>query len=157
MTIVIPEGIARRIRRVAEELGVTPEEYVLDALTRDLDPGEGAREYVEAARSLIAQAEEELRRGDLRQAGEKVWGACALAIKAHALARRGRRLESHKELWLYKNVVAEELGDWVKAVFRQADSMHRNFYEGLATREDVEDTLREVKKLVSAVSESVEG
>ncbi len=53
--------------------------------------------------------------------------------------------------------VAEELGDWVKAVFRQADSMHRNFYEGLATREDVEDTLREVKKLVSAVSESIEG
>ncbi len=54
VTIVIPEGIARRIRRVAEELGVTPEEYVLDALTRGLDPGEGAREYVEAARSLIA-------------------------------------------------------------------------------------------------------
>ena len=54
-------------------------------------------------------------------------------------------------------MVAEELGDWVKAVFRQADSMHRNFYEGLATREDVEDTLREVKKLVSAVSESIEG
>ncbi len=87
----------------------------------------------------------------------RVWGACALAIKAHALARRGRRLESRKELWLYKNVVTGELGDWVKAVFRQADSMHRNFYEGLAAREDVEDTLREVKKLVSAVSESIEG
>ena len=41
-------------------------------------------------------------------------------------------------------------------MFRQADSMHKNFYEGLATREGVEDTLREVEKLVKAVKESIE-
>ena len=29
--------------------------------------------------------------------------------------------------------------------------MHRNFYENLATREDVEDALREVEKLVETV------
>jgi phosphate uptake regulator len=51
--------------------------------------------------------------------------------------------------------VARELGDWVRAVFRQADSMHKNFYENLATREDVEDALREVEKLVKAVDEAL--
>jgi len=35
--------------------------------------------------------------------------------------------------------------------------MHRNFYEGLAAKEDVEDSLREVEKLASAISERVEG
>ena len=34
--------------------------------------------------------------------------------------------------------------------------MHKNFYEGLATREDVEDAPREVEKLVKAVKESIE-
>ena len=44
------------------------EEYLLDALTRDLDPDESAREYVEVVRNLVEQAREELSKGDLRQA-----------------------------------------------------------------------------------------
>jgi hypothetical protein len=80
---------------------------------------------------------------------------CALAIKAHALRRRGRRIENYAELWAYKNEVAGELDDWVRAVFRQADSLHKNFYESLATRVDVEDALREVEKLVKAMEEKL--
>jgi len=156
MVITIPESIAKRIREVAERLGVTPEEYILDLVTRDLDPEERAREYIKAVHDLVAQAREELEKGDLRQASEKVWGACALAVKAHALTRKGLRLESHRDLWLYKNEMAKELGDWVRAVFRQADSMHKNFYEELATREDVEDSLKEVEKLVTAISRLIE-
>ncbi|HID17589.1 TPA: hypothetical protein EYP26_04775 [Candidatus Bathyarchaeota archaeon] len=57
-------------------------------------------------------------------------------------------MESHGELWIYKNKVAQGLGEWVKAAFRQADSMHKNFYENLATKEDVEGVLKEVERLV---------
>ena len=157
MAIVVSGRIAERLRRAAEERGMTPEELLLSLLTADLDPRGRAREYVEAALSLIEQAREELKKGDLSQASEKIWGAAALAIKAHALARKGLVLESHRDLWVYKNEVARELGDWVRAVFRQADSMHRNFYEGVATREDVEDSLREVERLVRAIRRVVEG
>ena len=80
-------------------------------------------------------------------------GACALAIKAHALHREGRRLESHRELWVYKNRVARELGEWVRHAFMVADSMHKN--EGMATREDVEDALREVERLVESVRKAL--
>jgi len=156
VVITIPENMAKRIREAAERLGVTPEEYILELISKDLDPEERAREYIKAARDLVAQARKELEKGDLRQAGEKIWGACALAIKAHALARRGLKLESHRDLWLYKNEVVKELGDWVRTAFLMANSMHKNFYEGLATREDVEDSLREVEKLVKAVSEAIE-
>ena len=38
---------------------------------------------------------------------------------------------------MYKNEIAREIGDWVKIVFKLADSMHKNFYENLTTREDV--------------------
>ncbi len=125
-------------------------------MTRDLDPDESAREYTEVVHNLVEQAREELSKGDLRQASEKIWDACALAVKAHALAKKRVRIASRKELWIYRNEVAKELGDWIRSVFRQADSMHKNLYEGLATREDVEDTLREVEKLVKAVKESIE-
>jgi len=72
VSITIPESVARRVREAAEKLGVTPEEYILDVLTRDVDPEKRAREYIEAARELLAQARVELKRGDLRQAGEKI-------------------------------------------------------------------------------------
>jgi len=140
--IIIPENMAKRIREAAEKLGLTPEGYILDLVAKNLNPEERAGVYIEAARGLVARAREELGKGDLRQADEKIWGACDLAIKAHALARRGLKLESHRDVWLYKNEVVKELGDWVRTVFLKADSMHRNFYEGLATREDVEDSLR---------------
>jgi len=83
-------------------------------------------------------------------------GVYVLIAKVHVLARKGQRLELHIEFWLYKNEVAKELGDWIGTVFLRADSMYRNFYEGLATIEDVEDILKEVEKLVSAISKSIE-
>ncbi len=156
MSIIIPESIARRVREEAEKHGMTPEEYILEVLTRDLDPEEKVRDYIEAARILIIQAKEELEKGDLRQACEKIWGACALAIKAYVLARKKQELKSHKDLWIYKDEVVRELGEWVRTAFLKADSMHKNFYEGLATREDVEDSLKEVEKLVITVSKALE-
>jgi len=151
MPLVIPEKIAEKLRREAEKFGLTPEGYILEFLAKNLDPEERAKEYIESALSLIEQAREELGKGNLRQASEKIWGACALAIKAHAAAKKDLRLESHRDLWTYKNEVAKEVGEWVRTVFLKADSMHKNFYEGLATREDVEDALKEVEKLVRTI------
>jgi hypothetical protein len=153
MPLTIPEKIAERIRREAEKQGLTPEEYILETVTKDLDPDERAREYIESASALIQQAEEELQKGDLRQASKKVWGACALAIKAHAAARKGLVLKSHADLWRYKDEVANELGEWIRGAFLMADSMHKNFYEGLATAKDVTVALGEVEKLVKAIRE----
>jgi len=149
--VTLPEVIIEELRRRARGVGASIEEYLFDVLTDDEDPIERAGKYLEGAEELVKQSRRELEEGDLRQASEKVWGACALAIKAHALAKRGVRLESHRDLWEYKNEVARELGEWVRAVFRQADSMHRNFYEDVATREDVEDTLKDVEKLVTTI------
>jgi uncharacterized protein (UPF0332 family) len=153
--VAVPDVVCRELLRRAEGRGMSISEYLAEIAVEGLDPLDAALSYIEGAKDLLRQARIELERGDLRQASEKVWGACALAIKAHALRRRGRRIESHAELWAYKNEVARELGDWVRAVFRQADSMHKNFYENLATREDVEDALQEVEKLVKAVDEAL--
>jgi len=155
MDISLPEVVIKELKERAEKAGASVEEYLPDILMRNEDPAESSRKYIEGAEELLKQAGEELSKGNLRQAGEKIWGACALTIKAHALMEKGKKLESHRELWVYKNEVAEELGDWVRIAFKLADSMHRSFYENLATREDIGDSLSEVSRLIQEVRKKI--
>ena len=156
MGVVLPMVVIEELRRRAEEIGVSVDEYLLDLITRDSDPREAFDKYLRGARELLELAKEELMRNNLRQASEKIWGACALAIKAYVLARYSKRVESHRELWIYKDKVAEELGNWIRITFKLANSMHTNFYENLATRKDVEDVLNEVEKLVNTITNALE-
>jgi len=150
---ILPRAIVEELEKRARALGISIDEYIFDLVLKEMNSERSSIKYLEGAEELLKQASEEVKRGNLRQASKKIWGACALAIKAHALAKKGIKLESHRDLWIYKNEVAKELGDWVRAVFRQADSIHKNFYENQATKEDIEDTLREVEKLVKATKE----
>ena len=99
------------------------EEYLVELATRDLDPLERAREYAEAARELLKQAREDLKKGNVRQAAEKAWGAAALAVKAYAAWKEGRRLASHGELWRYALVLRKGLGKWVSNAWN-AEKQH---------------------------------
>ena len=155
MVIRFSGDVAERLKRKARSGGLSLEEYVYGAVFQELDPHERARSYVEAAADLLEQAEEELERGDVRQAAEKVWGAAALAVKAYAEWREGRRLVSHGELWEYKRKMESELGGWVFDAWSAAQSMHVCFYEGWCSRGDVEEALKRVRKLVSEVERRI--
>lgn len=128
---------------------------MLELVSRDLDPQERAREYVEVARDLLEQAREELEKGNTRQAAEKTWGAAALAIKAYAWWREGKRLVSHGELWAYKRRMETEIGEWIYSTWAIAHSMHTCFYEGWCSKEDVEKALKEIAKLVDEVGNRI--
>ena len=104
MAIVITGKLAETLRREAESRGLTPEEYLLELLTAGEDPAQRGAEYLEAAASLVEQARRELESGDLRQASEKIWGDCALAVEAHAYAKRGMGLESHRNSGFIKTM-----------------------------------------------------
>ena len=151
-SVSIPAKALERLRRIAEKEGSSLEALLVEISTQDLDPEEKWRDYLEAAVELLEQARKELESGDLRQASEKIWGAAALAVKAHALAKRGKRLSSHGELWEYKEVLVSELGEWVREAWAYAVEMHVNFYEGWGTGEDVKRSLEAVEKLAKSVS-----
>ena len=153
--IRLPRSIAQRLRIEAEKQGMQLEEYLVELATRDLDPLERAREYAEAARGLLEQAREELERGNIRQAAEKAWGAAALAVKAYAAWREGKRLTSHGELWKYTLVLRKDLGKWVSNAWNAGNTMHTCFYEGWCTREHVEDAIEEIERLVKTVEEKI--
>ncbi len=152
VTIVLPRRIAERVEQEARRLGASLEEYVVKMLLRNADPQEKARDYLEAAKLLLEQAREELGRGDVRQAAEKVWEAVVLSVKAYAWWREGRRLLSHRELWVYKEKLVGELGEWARLAWLLADSMYKCFYEGECQPGDVETALEYAEKLVNEIA-----
>lgn len=154
-TITIRGWLAKRVREEAEKLGFSVDEYLVEVLSQGLDPRERAREYVEAAEDLLDKAQEELGKGNVRQAAEKLWGAAALVVKAYAYWRDGRRLTSHGELWEYMRLIAKEVGSWVRGAWMYANGMHICFYEGWCAKEDVEDALKTIEKLVKEVASLV--
>jgi len=148
-TISLPDALARRLAEEAKRRGVSLEELVLDELSELMDPAERSRAYWEAAERLLAQAEGELAGGDLRQASEKIWGAAALAVKAVAWAREGRRLASHGELWSFVDELARKAGDEaIRDGWRAATAMHVNYYEGWAPEGEVRSCLERVRDLL---------
>ena len=150
-TIELPEALSRRLSSEAARRGVDLEFLVLELLADVLceDERSKAEAYRSAAEHFLAKASEELSRGDLRQASEKIWGAAALAVKALAYEREGRRLTSHGEFWEYVNRLVAETGDEeIGRTWRTAVSMHANFYEGWAPAEEVKRALDEVRGLV---------
>ena len=151
ITITLPKVIAKRIEREAEKLGISLEEYIIEVLSRDLDPKDRAIEYIEAAKELLDQAKDELEKGDVRQAAEKTWDAATLAVKAYAYNKEGKRLTSHRELWEYVEIIANDVGDWIRSTWNEASGMHICFYEGWCTLRQVESALNHIEKLVREI------
>ena len=82
---VLPSVIVERARKEAKKLGISLEEYLLELISRDLDPKNRAIEYIKVSEELLEQARDELRKDNVRQAAEKVWRTTALAVKAYAI------------------------------------------------------------------------
>ncbi len=85
--------------------------------------------YEEISRHLLRQARDELDKGDILQASDKVWGATAHAIKA-VCQRMGWNHHAHNHLSAAANYVSSGLNrDDLMEAFGFLEAMHTNFYE----------------------------
>ena len=73
---------------------------------------------------MLGESREELSKSNIRQAAEKLWGAAALAVKAYAYWREGKRLSNHGELWEWKRRLEDEFGEWASDSWYAAGAMH---------------------------------
>ncbi len=86
-------------------------------------------EYLKLDSEYLLEAEEFLKKNDLPQASEKLWGAAAEMVKAVA-AKRGVELGTHASLWAFVEELDRQnptLGLIEK--FSYAGNLHTNFYE----------------------------
>ena len=109
--------------------------------------------YREQAYIFLQQADEELARGDLRQASEKAWGAAAQAVKAAGEAR-GWEHDTHGRLFVIARRLSEEQQDSrVMRQFRRAGRLHQNFYEGKLDADQIASALADVARLVETIGD----
>ena len=110
--------------------------------------------YDAISQSLLEQAREELDRGDLLQASEKIWGAAAHAIKSVAQAR-GWNHRHHDHLRNAATFVAAERGDGLlRTRFALLNDLHGNFYEHQLSRDDVHFALTEADAFIQVIREA---
>ncbi len=85
--------------------------------------------YEEISRHLLEQAREELEKGDILQASDKVWGATAHAVKA-VCQRMGWNHHAHNHIRSAANYIASEFGrDDIMSAYGYLDALHTNYYE----------------------------
>ena len=100
------------------------------------------------SRIFLAQAYEELAKGDLPQASEKGWGAAAQMLKAVAL-ERGWSNSKHRDIYQVVWDLLQETGDEeLSGLFSAASSLHVNFYELEYPAHYIRGLLRQVERLV---------
>ena len=82
--------------------------------------------YEEISRHLLEQAQEELDKGNILQASDKVWGATAHAV----CQRMGWNHHAHNHLSAAVNYIAAEFGrNNLLNAFGFLEAMHSNYYE----------------------------
>jgi hypothetical protein len=112
-------------------------------------PGDRVRAYRSVAIHYMRNAHEFLSRRDFANASEFLWGAVSQSVKAVA-ALQGGELRQHRQLWDFARELARELDDPdLFQNFRQANSMHSNFYEAGLPAEEVIDSIGSIGAAVS--------
>ncbi len=104
--------------------------------------------YREQSRIFLAQAHEELAKGDLQQASEKAWGAASQMVKAIA-QERGWLHSSHRHLYGVINALESETSDSeLTVLFASAGDLHINFYENRYSPNNIRHLLNQVEQFV---------
>ncbi len=104
--------------------------------------------YREQSRTFLAQAREELAKGDLQQASEKGWGAASQMVKAIA-QERGWFHRSHRSLQEAIDALRSETGDEdLEIQFGAGENLHQNFYENWYSPDSIALRLRLVEQFV---------
>ena len=110
--------------------------------------GLSVEEHAQISRRFLEHAKTELEEGDRLQAGEKIWGAAAHALKAVG-KQRGWNHNKHSSIFdtgeqLGREFDKEELFNRYMAL---ADFVHRNFYENDRSEGSIRLALSDVEKL----------
>jgi uncharacterized protein (UPF0332 family) len=119
------------------------------------NPKEDISTYLRLHEKLFKEAKEEYAKGDLIQAGEKLWGAVTSLLNAIA-ETRGWKHENHRDYYIIVKNLFKETGDAeLLTCFRMAERLHTNFYHNFMDKEDFEKHGDCALKLINKLKEFI--
>ena len=108
--------------------------------------------YEQISRHLLRQAQDELAKGDILQASDKVWGATAHAIKA-VCQRMGWNHHAHNHLSAAANYLSSAFDrDDLRTSFVYLEALHGNYYEHQRSAAEVRTGLAQAVSLLEALA-----
>ena len=108
--------------------------------------------HTEAATEFLAQAHACLAEGDLLQASKQGWDAVERMVEAVA-EDRGWRHATPGDLYLAIDLLADETSNKrLQGLFRSANALHWNAYEGWFTTDFVADGLKDAEEITERLS-----
>ena len=109
--------------------------------------------YEAISQHLLEQAQEELEKGDILQASEKVWGATAHAVKAYS-QQRGWNHHTHYHIRDAANyIAAERERQDLDLLFAAIDAIHVNFYEHQLEASEVQNRINNAVRYTREMAE----
>jgi len=118
---------------------------------------ERAEAYLNQSLSYLENASKALANGYPEKSGEFLWGGVATALKALAMAKKGVELRKHRQIWGLAHEFVRETGDTqLYGAYREADSLHKNFYEGELSAEDIKMSAAKIGELITKLKALVE-
>ena len=105
---------------------------------------------------LMQHAFEELAKGERVQASEKAWGAMAHTLKAIA-DERGLTYGRHNQALGILRAILADVTDTtrrrsIRTGFIAAEGLHRNFYDDVHLREDIDQDLELIQIAIALLS-----
>lgn len=108
--------------------------------------------HTEGATELLAKAHECLADSDLLLASKRGWDAVERMVEAVAEGR-GWRHACPGDLYQVISRLADETSDeQLQRLFRSANALHQNAYEGWFTTDFVADSLKDVEEITRRLS-----
>ncbi len=121
------------------------------------DRKERTQAYLDQSLRYLENASKALMDGYPEKSGEFLWGSVATALKALAMAKKGVELNTHGKIWDLAHELARDTEDKrLYKAYLDADSLHKNFYEGELTTEYVKMLAPEIGELITRLKELVE-
>jgi len=147
MSLVVPEPIATIIVEEAKKVGVPPEALLVDKLTRDMDPEERIKIYVDLFKKFLDEARDYAKKEDLVQASEKYWGAVASLLNIVGELKNMPHYR-HSDYWDIVELLAVEIGGKIIDLYGVAERLHANFYHGFIKKENFKHYQGRVEELI---------
>jgi hypothetical protein len=114
----------------------------------DSNAGSRLGVHVAICQEYLQNAYLSLARNEPEKASEFLWGSMTQALKAVA-ALNEIDLKSHRAIWEYASELAVQLGDQeLFNAFKDANSLHSNFYEAGLTLDIVESFAEGIRPAV---------